>query len=122
MAANPSVTHKEIRAAINTGSLGSLPLEKLHEFSAALGRSNAYTFFNVHEFPRICDAVNTQVLARSNEVALSKIPNPAPAPPAEIPDKKKDWHNKPLGKVFLTVAGGVILALVVYLLKSAFGL
>ena len=121
MNTSPSLIYKEIRKAINTGEIANLPKAKLAEFSAALARSNAYTFFNVHEFPRINETVNTLLLAKSNEEVLSKVPTPTASPPAEIPDKKKDWHEKPLGKIWLTVAGGVILVLATYLLKQALG-
>ena len=114
--------YKEIRKAINTGEIANLPKEKLAEFSAALSRSNAFTFFNVHEFPRICETVNTLLLAKSNEEVLSKVPSPVASPPAEIPDKKKDWHEKPFGKILLPVVAGVIVFLLGYLLKQALGI
>ncbi len=36
----------------------------------------------------------------------------------EQPNKPNDWHNQPLGKIALTIAGGVLLALAMTLLKS----
>ena len=122
MNTSPLLIYKEIRKAINTGEIANLPKEKLTEFSAALGRSNAFTFFNVHEFPAIRETVSTHLIARSNEEALTKVPNPTAGPPAEMPDKEKDWHEKPLGKIGLMVGGGVLLVLATYLLKQALGI
>ena len=118
MSTNPSQTYKEIRHAINTGEIANLPKEKLAEFAAALSRSQAYTHFSAPEFQGLRESVNTFLLAKSNEEALAKIPNPAPGPPTEIPDKKNDWHEKPLGKIGIGIFVVVLAAVAIFLLKQ----
>lgn len=43
--------------------------------------------------------------------------------PSEAPsNEKKEWHEKPLGLLFIAVASGILIAFVVYLLKNHLGL
>jgi len=117
-----TAVYLEIQQSINSGAIASLPKERLAQFSAALARPQAYTHFSAPEFPQVCETVRTLLIVRSNEEALGKIPNPAASPPTEPTNSKTDWHEKPLGKVWLIVVGGVLLALTVYALRNYIGI
>ena len=58
-----------------------------------------------------------------------QVPEPAKPEPDHTGEKAtnpsnqpKEWHEKPLGKIWLTVAGAVLVILVAYLLKTHLGI
>jgi hypothetical protein len=63
-----------------------------------------------------------QEMFRRRNGNSAEVPNPSAAPSTDVADSKNEWHEKPLGKVWLTVVGGILLALALYLLKTHIGL
>lgn len=59
----------EIQQSINSGSVFSLPRQKLECFVAALSRSQAYTHFGASEFPSTCETVRMALSRRVSEDA-----------------------------------------------------
>ncbi len=59
----------EIRQSINSGSVFSLPREKLEQFVAALSRANAFQNFSAPEFPGTCETVRMALSMRVSEDA-----------------------------------------------------
>ena len=110
--------YTEIQNCINSGTIAALSRDKLTEFSVALARSQAYTYFGASEFPQICETVRALLLTRSAGV----VPGPASSPPADIKDKTKEWHDKPLGKVGIGLFIAVLAFLAIYLLRSHLGI
>lgn len=117
-----TAVYLEIQQSIHSGAIASLPKERLAQFSAALARPQAYTHFSAPEFPQVCETVRALLIARSNEEALAKIPSPAPSPSAAIANNKRDWHDKPVGRVGIGVGIAVLAFLAVSLVKQCTGL
>jgi hypothetical protein len=64
-----SEIYSDIKYAINSGAVFSLPRRRLEEFSAALAMSNAYAHFGNSQFPRICETVRMALSLRASEDA-----------------------------------------------------
>jgi hypothetical protein len=109
--------YREIKQSIASGEIASLPKEKLVQFQAALAHSHARLHLGAQQFPQICSTVDLHLAA-----ALAKEPNPTSKPPENPTNPPREWHDKPLGKLWLTVVGGVLLLCAAYLLRSHLGL
>lgn len=99
--------YDEILHNISSGSMASLPAEKLAQFSVALARPQAYTHFGASAFPQICDTVRTLLATRSNEETLSKIPHPTTGPST---NSANEIHNPRFKISLLRIAEGVFIA------------
>lgn len=53
---------------------------------------------------------------------LTEEPNPTTKPSTDISNKKSNWHEKPLGKLFYQVFGGLVLAGIIFLIAQHFGI
>jgi len=60
--------------------------------------------------------------AGHDEEMLSKIPSPTSSPSANITNNKQGWHDKPIGRVGIGVVIAVLAFLVIYIIKSHFGI
>jgi hypothetical protein len=60
--------------------------------------------------------------ASHNEEMLSKIPSPTSGPAANITNNKQGWHDKPIGRIGIGVVIAVLAFLVIYFIKSHFGI
>lgn len=114
--------YQDIRHSINSGSIASLPKDTLARFSAALARSQAYTHFGASEFPQICETVRALLIVRSNEEGLAKKPDPTGTPSGNEKNETQGWHDKPIGRVGIGLAIGVLVLLAAYLLRHNLGL
>ena len=63
----------------------------------------------------------TLVSTTSTDDSLGEIPNPAVPPSDEPPPDADDWHERPLGKIWLTVIGGILVLCAVYALRHYLG-
>jgi hypothetical protein len=63
------------------------------------------------------DASPVQSAENSNPV-----PDRAAKPLAKIPNDNHGWHEKPLGKIWLTLVGGLLVVLTLFVLRNHLGL
>jgi hypothetical protein len=59
----------EIRESINSGTVFSLPRERLEQFVAALSEASAFTHFSAPEFPGTCETIRMALSMRVSEDA-----------------------------------------------------
>ncbi len=62
-----SEIYSDIKHAINSGAVFSLPRRQLETYSAALAMQNAYAHFGNSQFPRICETVRMALSLRASE-------------------------------------------------------
>jgi hypothetical protein len=51
---------------------------------------------------------------RASEKDSSEIPHVTPGPTTDSTNEIHYWHNKPLGKIFIIVVGGILLLCVIW--------
>jgi hypothetical protein len=92
---------------MSEGEFNNLLSEAIKIFSQCRSKSNQVIF----------DRIENRISQK-----LSKIPNPTASPTADISNKNNDWYKKPLGIIALTVVGGVLVVVSVWVLNYYFNL
>ena len=60
---------RELKKAINTGEVFSLPRERLEQFVGALSHPQAFSLFGTNEFPNICQTARQALALKVSEDA-----------------------------------------------------
>jgi hypothetical protein len=97
----------EITSLINTGRIYQMPREQLQQLFVKMNSPGSVSCFGVSEregFTRIIE----------NALQSGKVPNPTTDPADNKPPtskEHKEWYQRPIGIIGLTIFAGIILAL-----------
>lgn len=107
----------EIRRAINSKAISTMPPEKLKQFALLLASPNAYLHFGVKEFEAINKSVSL-ALRFSNQ----SVPSEATKPTTGKADQPHDWSHVPLGKIAIGVISTLLAGAVFWVIAHYLGL
>ena len=104
----------EIRNAINTSTIFTLPKSKLEQFAAILATPNAYSYFSKSEYENYRNIISSTLANISQHESARQI--------SESINKNQKWWNKPLGIIFLAAMGATLASSILYIFFHYFGL
>lgn len=123
--------HLKLLRAASIGSLPQQITQDCKEFSyramgemCEAGLMTGTPFNSVDGLTRQYSSPRLTLAGRHYLAELEQlaVPDHASQPPEAPGDKKKEWHEKPLGQLFTVVGGGLLLACAIYLLRNHLGI
>lgn len=99
----------------------SLDKETLEAFSRVTPPPSQNPAFH-HKFDHTKERILRQLNQIEKQETLSNVRSPISEPSRTPTNDPSNWHEKPLGKLFYQVIGGLILACVIYLIYQNFGI